>query len=395
MDHDQAALAVVERLQQAGHTAYFAGGWVRDLLLGRSSDDIDIATSARPEQVRRLFKKTIGVGEAFGVILVLLDGHSFEVATFRSDEGTLDGRRPEQVHFSTAQKDALRRDFTVNGLFYDPVQKQVFDFVGGQADLQAGLIRTIGNATERFQEDRLRMVRAVRFAALLNFEIVEETRKAIQAHASELFPSVSMERIWQELKKMALNPHLDRALQLLRELGLLRVIFPAISDRHEPTMPPNMPPIALLALLFPGATPLEYEELTRYLKCSRDELRWLLEYATCRDLEQSGNNSDLVSWAYFYSLPESHRQLQLLAALSDPAILEKHQHRRTLLEPHIDRLRNRTPLITSHMLLAEGIPAGPLMGKLLRLAEQLSILHDLHDPADLLPRLRSNPLWPK
>ncbi|MFM8765200.1 MAG: CCA tRNA nucleotidyltransferase, partial [Spartobacteria bacterium] len=169
------ATRLVERLRAAGHEAFFAGGCVRDMLLGQEAHDIDIATSAKPDEVQRLFHRTVAVGAAFGVIVVLEDDFEFQVATFRCDGTYKDGRHPESVSFTTAEGDAKRRDFTVNGLFYDPLEKRVIDYVGGEADLKAGILRSIGNPVERFTEDKLRLIRCVRFSASLGFEIEEET----------------------------------------------------------------------------------------------------------------------------------------------------------------------------------------------------------------------------
>src|SRR5438067_2189759 len=180
---DRRALAtgIVRRLREAGHEAYFAGGCVRDQLLGREPLDFDVATSAPPEVVGSLFRRTVPVGAQFGVILVVEDGVPFAVATFRSDDAYVDGRRPTRVRFVSAREDAERRDFTINGLFLDPLEGEIVDFVGGQVDLRAGIIRAIGDAQARIAEDRLRMLRAVRFAARLGFTIEPATRAAIAA----------------------------------------------------------------------------------------------------------------------------------------------------------------------------------------------------------------------
>src|SRR6184192_1661012 len=167
----EAARKVVERLRGEGHVAYFAGGCVRDIVRCVTPKDYDVATSARPEAVQTLFPRTHAVGAHFGVIVVLENGFQFEVATFRSDDVYLDGRRPSEVHFSSPEEDAQRRDFTINGMFFDPVKDEVIDFVGGRADLKAKLIRAIGDPAQRFAEDRLRMLRAIRFATVLEFEI--------------------------------------------------------------------------------------------------------------------------------------------------------------------------------------------------------------------------------
>ncbi|MEP0842429.1 MAG: CCA tRNA nucleotidyltransferase, partial [Phycisphaerae bacterium] len=196
-----AAGRIVRALKDAGHQALWAGGCVRDMLLGREPSDIDIATSATPEQIMALFKPTRKVGVQFGVVLVRKAGHWFEVATFRRDVNYADGRRPEQVVFTDAREDALRRDFTINGLFYDPITGQVIDYVGGQEDLRAGLVRAIGDPAQRFAEDHLRLLRAARFAARLGFQIEASTAEAVRAHAADLV-RISPERIREELEKM-------------------------------------------------------------------------------------------------------------------------------------------------------------------------------------------------
>ncbi|HVK80146.1 MAG TPA: CCA tRNA nucleotidyltransferase, partial [Verrucomicrobiae bacterium] len=188
------ARQIVSRLRRAGHEAYFAGGCVRDRLLGKEAHDIDIATSARPDEVQALFARTVAVGAQFGVIVVVEQGGEFQVATFRADGDYLDGRRPTDVTFTTAEGDAQRRDFTINGLFYDPVEERVIDFVGGCQDLEARVVRAIGNPAERFAEDKLRVLRGVRFAAALDFEIEEKTWAGIRAGAAAIH-EVSAERI--------------------------------------------------------------------------------------------------------------------------------------------------------------------------------------------------------
>ncbi|MDQ3118060.1 MAG: CCA tRNA nucleotidyltransferase, partial [Verrucomicrobiota bacterium] len=173
------AREIVARLRAKGHVAYFAGGSVRDLLRGQTPKDIDIATNARPEAVQEIFPRTYAVGAHFGVIVVLENGLQFEVATFRSDGAYLDGRRPTEVHFASAKEDAARRDFTINGMFFDPAADKVIDFVGGRGDLEARVIRAIGDPAQRFAEDRLRLLRAVRFATTLDFEIDPFTWEAL------------------------------------------------------------------------------------------------------------------------------------------------------------------------------------------------------------------------
>lgn len=235
------ARKIVARLQGAGFEALYAGGCVRDMLRDVTPHDFDIATSARPEEVQALFPRTLAVGAQFGVICVMVGKTEFQVATFRSDGAYQDGRHPESVCFSNAEEDARRRDFTINGLFFDPVQNALRDYVGGQSDLQAKVIRAIGDPNERFAEDRLRMLRAVRFATTLNFEIAPETWTAILAHAPKIH-DVSSERIREELVKILLSSARVRGLDLLDASGLLREILPEMERLKGCEQPPQFHP---------------------------------------------------------------------------------------------------------------------------------------------------------
>lgn len=224
----QTATEIVKRLQQAGFEAFWVGGCVRDFLLGREPGDYDIATSAPPEQIEALFRRTIPVGRKFGVVVVLEGELQFQVATFRTEADYQDGRHPERVAFSSAQADASRRDFTVNGLFYDPVDGRLHDWVGGEGDLRARIIRTIGPAAERFAEDHLRLLRAIRLAAQLGFEIEGGTLEAIRILAPKI-SGISAERIRDEMLKLFCVPHAARGLKLLQESGLLEHLLPELA----------------------------------------------------------------------------------------------------------------------------------------------------------------------
>ena len=232
---------IVRRLRARGHVAYYAGGCVRDLLRGETPKDIDVATDARPEQVQKIFPRTYAVGAHFGVIVVLEDGMQFEVATFRSDGAYVDGRRPTEVHFATAQEDAARRDFTINGMFFDPEADEVIDFVNGRSDLDAKVIRAIGDARQRFAEDRLRMLRAVRFATTLAFEIEPATWDALRQNASAI-NEISAERIRGELVRIFLSPHRVRGWDLLDASGLMRVVLPELEALKGCEQPPQFHP---------------------------------------------------------------------------------------------------------------------------------------------------------
>ncbi len=222
------ATSIVERLRAAGHETYLAGGCVRDHLLGREPLDFDVATSAPPEVVRALFPRTVPVGAQFGVILVIEHGVPFEVATFRSDDAYVDGRRPTRVHFGSAREDAFRRDFTVNALFLDPLSGQVVDFVGGRADLGARIIRAIGDARARIAEDRLRMLRAVRLAARLGFVIEPTTRAAIAA-AAPTIGDIAGERIGDEIVMILTEGAARPGFEMLHDTGLLDAVLPEVA----------------------------------------------------------------------------------------------------------------------------------------------------------------------
>lgn len=237
----QAATAIVRRLVEAGHEAVFAGGCVRDMLRGVPPKDYDIATSATPEQVLALFPHSHAVGVAFGVIVVHREGYHFEVATFRRDGGYSDGRRPDSVEFTSAEEDAKRRDFTVNGLFLDPMTGNVLDFVGGRTDLERRILRAIGDPRERFAEDHLRLLRAVRFSTVLEFPIEEQTWRAV-CDLAPTIKTVSAERIREELVKILLHPNRVRGFDLLVESGLMHEVLPEILVLKGCEQPPQWHP---------------------------------------------------------------------------------------------------------------------------------------------------------
>ena len=233
--------AIAARLKERGHTAYFAGGCVRDFLMRQRAVDIDIATTARPEEIEKLFSKTIPVGRQFGVMVVVEQGTAFEVATFRREGGYYDGRHPAEVSFTVPEEDARRRDFTVNGLFYDPFEKKILDYVGGQADIQKRVIRAIGDPYERFEEDKLRLLRAVRFASSLGFEIEAKTWKAVREKAVKI-AEVSPERIREELVKILTRPNPARGFKLLSESGLMKRVLPEVEAMKGCEQPPEYHP---------------------------------------------------------------------------------------------------------------------------------------------------------
>lgn len=235
------ALEIVKRLQDKGYIAYWVGGCVRDMLRGVEPEDYDVVTNATPEEVKKLFRRTVAVGESFGVVLVVMHKVPYEVATFRRDDTYSDGRRPDKVFYSTPQEDALRRDFTVNGMFYDPVANKLYDYVGGQEDLKAGVIRTIGEPKARFSEDKLRLMRAARFASLLGFKIEEATARTIKQLAGDI-TVVSAERIRVELVKILTGPRPRMGMELLSEHGILKHILPEVEAMRGVRQPPEFHP---------------------------------------------------------------------------------------------------------------------------------------------------------
>ncbi len=315
-------------MRARGFAAYMAGGCVRDKLLGVEPKDFDVATSARATDVQRLFAHTVPVGAQFGVVLVMGDGNPVEVATFRSDGIYLDGRHPVNVRFSDAREDALRRDFTINGMFYDPVSEQVLDYVGGQQDLATGIIRAIGDPHARLAEDRLRMLRAIRLAARLGFALAPETFAAIQELAQTIV-DIAWERIGDEIIKILTEGEAKRAFALLSESGLLQAILPEIEAMRGVEQSPDFHPegdvfvhtlllldklahpsetLALGALLHDVAKPLcrarKDERITFYGHCEKGAE---MAIAICQRLKRSR-----ATWERVVYLVKNH--LRLLSA---------------------------------------------------------------------------------
>ncbi|MBA3239383.1 MAG: CCA tRNA nucleotidyltransferase [Parachlamydiaceae bacterium] len=409
MDVQRSATSVVRKLSKAGYIAYFAGGWVRDHLLKRSSSDIDIATNAPPEVILDLFPHTILVGLSFGVVVVIFEGYQFEVATFRKDIGYLNGRKPEQIELSTPQEDALRRDFTINGMFYDPLAEEIYDFVGGASDLKKGVIRTIGSPYERFVEDRLRMIRAIRFACRFEFFIEADTQDAIAENANTLFPAVAMERIWQELTKMSMMPNFNHALIEMHRLRLLPVIFPELEHVHLHEMkrrvsvftfyPNNSPTVLYLLALFPEASVEKLIGICQNLRVSNRDMALVKLAMHCKTLVESHQEVDDVSWVHFYAKSDAQCVLLVDAALR-PAekqgiLLENHYLRQKSFHEHILRVIHRNPLVTSARLKEQGIPEGKLLGVLLKEAERIAIGKDLSTANSALEELQKSTFWPK
>ena len=398
---------VVETLRRHGYTAYFAGGCVRDRLLGVAAKDFDVATDARPGAVQSLFSRTIPVGVQFGVCLVVVNGQTVEVTTFRADGRYLDGRRPTMVRFTTAQEDARRRDFTINGMFYDPIADRLIDHVGGQADLADGIVRAIGDPAARFAEDRLRLLRAVRFAARLGFTIAPSTQAAITESAAAV-TSVAWERIGDEVVKLLTEGGAYRGFGLLAKTGLLDRILPELAGpstefTHTLSMlnqvdrcAPLGERVALAALLLDTAQQAAHGSDSRSAEFAA---------GVCRRLKRSR-----ATWERVAFLVANHARVLEGPQLPTPALkrLLRHEGIHELLA--LARLHataeNREPaaadfcrakldtysptdlhpprLVDGHDLLRLGFARGPRLATILREVEDAQLAGQLSDHTDAL-----------
>ncbi len=410
MDPKSAATDIARRLQEAGHTAYFAGGCVRDELLGLDPHDYDIATSAKPEEVRKLFPHTQAVGAHFGVILVMEHGRAFEVATFRSDHEYIDGRRPEMVTFSTPEEDAARRDFTINGMFHDPVADQFIDFVGGREDLKSQTLRAIGDPVARFREDKLRLLRAVRFAARFGYDIDPATWAALRAHATDIH-AVSAERIREELVKILAHPSRVLGFDLLDQSGLLKQILPeieALKGCEQPAqfhpegdvfvhtramlelLPPDAPANLALSVLFHdiGKPPtFRYhadedrirfsghdrvgaamtEKLMERLRFSRHDIDRVAEAVRQHMVFKDVQNMRTAKLKRFMAREGFDEELELhrVDCQSSHGALDNYDFLKTKAEEFANEPLIPPPLLTGHDLMALGWKPGPHFGQVL------------------------------
>jgi poly(A) polymerase len=436
MDPKSAATDIARRLQQAGHTAYFAGGCVRDELLGLDPHDYDIATSAKPDEVQKLFPHTQAVGAHFGVILVMEHSRAFEVATFRSDHEYIDGRRPEMVTFSTPEEDAARRDFTINGMFHDPVADQFIDFVGGQADLQTKTLRAIGDPVARFREDKLRLLRAVRFAARFDYEIDPATWDAIKAHAADIH-AVSAERIREELVKILAHPNRLRGFDLLDQSGLLKEILPeieALKGCEQPAqfhpegdvfvhtramlelLPPDAPASLALAVLFHdiGKPPtFRYhadedrirfsghdrvgaamtEKLMDRLRFSRHDIDRVAEAVRQHMVFKDVQNMRTAKLKRFMAREGFDEELELhrVDCQSSHGALDNYDFLKTKAEEFANEPLIPPPLVTGHDLMALGWKPGPHFGSILESIQTAQLEGTLTNKEDALAWIQANP----
>ncbi|MFH1716926.1 MAG: CCA tRNA nucleotidyltransferase [Planctomycetota bacterium] len=390
MTNKQTAIKVIKRLHGNGFQALLAGGCVRDMLLGRRAKDYDIATDARPKDVMRLFKRTLKVGAKFGVVIVLIEGQQVEVATFRTEVGYVDGRHPGSVEFSTAAEDASRRDFTINGMFYDPLQEQVIDYVEGQADLKSRLLRTIGKPAERFAEDYLRMLRAVRFSTQLGFAIEPSTWSAICRNAQSI-AKISGERISMELEGILVDPNRAAGASMLIDSGLAEAIFPGLSCREAKQAVGILKqlrkrvdfPLAL-AGFFAGCDTEFALRSCHVLKLSRNQnkhLKFLLaNRGTLLDEQMSlAELKQILAEPYFQDLYELQRAIQKAEGDGRRSIAVLINLRRRI-KALGDVELQPAPLLNGHDLMRLGAVPGPALGQLSQELYIAQLEGQLHTP---------------
>ena len=377
MTNRQTAIKIIKRLHRNGFQALLAGGCVRDMLLRRRANDYDVATNAEPAEVIKLFKRTLKVGAKFGVVIVLIEDQQVEVATFRTETGYADGRHPAAVKFVCAAEDASRRDFTINGMFYDPLKKEVIDYINGQTDLKKQLIRTIGKPADRFGEDYLRILRAMRFSTQLGFAIEQQTFSAICSNAKNI-TKISGERIAMELEGILVNPNRSVGAALLIESGLAKAIFPglvgeqakfAIRILGELQKKVDFP--LALACLFAGCESEFALAKLRILKLSRSQNKHIKFLLTNRDklLDDKMSLAELkmiLAEPYFGDLYELQKAIQKAKQKSIASLVTLRKRIKAL--ANID-LKPK-PLLDGHSLIRLGAAPGPGLGQL---AEEMYI----------------------
>ena len=423
------AARIISKLREADHEAYIAGGAVRDLILGRSVGDLDVATSADPDTVESLFPVTIAVGKRFGVMIVVENGINYEVATFRAEGDYSDGRRPDRVEFVDARTDVQRRDFTVNGVLLDPSSGEILDYCEGKKDLEAKIIRTIGKPAARFGEDKLRLIRAVRFAGQLGFEIDAETWGELRRQSGDI-EQVSHERIRDELLKMLTAKNADRGLRLLLESGLLVVILPEVAAMVGVEQPPEFHPegdvwshtclmfrlvsdpsetLALGMLLHDVGKPLTYSVRDRIRFDRHAEVGADLAARICRRLRVSNQQLQTVvelvrqhlRFMHVQQMRESklkrflrqesfdeHLELHRVDCLASHGDLTAYDFCRQKLDELSEEEIKPPPLLTGHDLIGLGLEPGPRFGEILSAVEDRQLESEFKSREEALKWVR-------
>ncbi len=393
------AVGVVRRLRKAGHEALLAGGCVRDMLLGHRPADYDVATSATPRQVKRIFGHVLMVGAKFGVAMVILDRRTVEVTTFRSDLSYSDGRRPDGVKFVSAREDAQRRDFTINGMFYDPLSDKVIDYVGGRADLTGGVIRAIGDPNRRFAEDYLRMLRAVRFSGRFGFQIDRTTAEAIKRRAGRI-TQISGERIREELEKMLADPSAAATLKRLYKLGLAEAILPEmfeksgvwpVSLKRVESLGRRCDVLLTLAAMLCGLAAKDIRGIVRRWggpNDMRNSLVWISEHLqdwrTINDASLAEFKRLLAHWDF--------RRLETLWRVEEHVATDSRSRFRAI-RRRIKQIDTKQiappPLITGKDLKRMGVVEGPMFGRILRALYDAQLNEQITDRREALRMART------
>jgi len=446
----ETAVGIVKRLRASGFSALFAGGCVRDMLMGSVPEDYDIATNARPNDIINIFKRTVPVGVHYGVVLVIENGFEFEVATFRSDGTYTDGRHPDTVTFCDARGDALRRDFTINGMFYDPIDDKHFDYVGGREDMQARLIRAIGNPSERFNEDRLRMIRAVRFTCKFNFNMESKTAEAIKNLYGKIL-TVSMERIRDELRKILTGPNPHIGIRMMDDLNLLNEILPEVTAMKGVRQPENYHPegdvfthtlltlseladerkptglkedhlsasdknnlsdgweLAMAVLLHDIGKPVTFEVADRIRFNNHDNVGAEMAEKICERLRMSNAEKERITWLVKMHLYLRHAQqmrisklkrlfahegypelaeLYKVDSLASTGDLEDYTFCQNMFEELQEEEIKPEPLITGNDLIALGFKPGPIFSKILETIKDEQLEQKISTKEEALKRAK-------
>ncbi|HXX42551.1 MAG TPA: CCA tRNA nucleotidyltransferase [Chthoniobacterales bacterium] len=430
---ERTARGICARLREQDHIAYFAGGCVRDMVRGLIPKDFDVATNAMPEMVQKIFPRTYAVGAKFGVIVVVENETNFEVATFRSDGRYLDHRHPIDVRFSSPQEDAKRRDFTINGMFFDPAKNEVIDFVGGRADLDAKVIRAIGDPAQRFSEDRLRMLRAIRFATVLDYQIDSATWQSLVTNAQSI-TEISAERIREELVKIFLSSNRVRGWDLLDQSGLLSAILPETEAmkgcqqpeqfhpegdvfRHTRLMLQMLPdnvssPLVFSVILHDVAKPITStvdstgrirfnehdrvgaemtEKIMERLRFSRAEIDATVEMVRQHMVFKDVPKMRVAKLKRFMARPTFDQELELhrVDCASSHRIMDNYEFLLRKREEFANEPIIPPPLVTGNDLIALGLKPGPKFGEILEAVETRQLEGALKDRQEALDWVRS------
>ena len=365
------AIDIIRRLREKGYEAYLVGGCVRDMVMKIEASDYDIATSAPPADIMKIFPHTEPIGAQFGVVLVIHRGHPFEVATFRSDEAYVDGRRPTGVVFTDARTDVLRRDFTINGLLYDPIENRVIDYVSGQEDIRDRIVRAIGNPQKRFEEDKLRLLRAIRFGARLGYSIEPETWAAVCRMAPEI-KRVSAERIREELSRILTEGRAALGFRLLHESGLLAATLPAVewnehTERSLELIPANAPIDFAFAVLLHDVSVDAVRQIAQDLKLSGAEANHVVSLVHCLPRFEKLRELSVSQVKRFLRVPrfEDHMELARISATAARRNLDAWNFAVAMWRKWSGDDIAPPPLMSGDDLIGLGFSPGPLFKEIL------------------------------